>query len=156
MYDLNLFADLALDSIDGLTFPYIGPSWMNLSDISTQQADRLKAYAQRDPEYASLVKILGPKNSQDAWHIRTAEIHNLFCFLTMDFKLIKALNAQKGTDRIKGLKTRVLTPIELGKELGLFPINPLILSYTNASFPVRADLSWENGKPRGGRRKKSD
>lgn len=61
-------------------------------------------------DYASLVAVLGRKNSQDAWHIYTAEKHNLFCFLTMDFKLVTCLEAQKNAPRIRSMKTAVMTP----------------------------------------------
>lgn len=34
------------------------------------------------------------------------------------------------------------TPEQLGKFLGLLPVNPVLLSYSDASFPVRPDLHW--------------
>lgn len=58
----------------------------------------------------------------------------------MDFKLIKTLNAQRNSPRIQSLKTSVMTPAMLGKRLRLFPIAPHILSYNNATFPVRNDF----------------
>lgn len=149
-YDHNLFAGTNLDSVDGFVFPHLGPTYMNLPTAEEQQRKRLAAHAAVDPDYASLLDVLGPKNSQDAWHIRTAEKHGLFCFLTMDYRLIKALEAQKGAKRIKALKTRVMTPADLGRHIGLPPIAPHILSYTNASFPVKGELSWPDGKRRGG------
>lgn len=152
--DYNLFAGVALKSIDGHVFPHLGPSWMNLPDAREQQRQRLRAREAEDPEYASLVAVLGRKNSQDAWHIRTAEKFGLFCFLTMDFRLTETLAAQQNSARIRALKTLVMTPAELGKRLGLPPIAPHILSYTDASFPVRSDLAWPDGKRMGlGRRR---
>lgn len=93
-----------------------------------------------DADFASLVTVLGKKNSQDAWHIRTAEKHELYCFLTTDFKLLDALHAQRNSARVKALKTKVMTPVELAGALGIDPVAPQLFSYTNASFPVRADL----------------
>lgn len=153
--DYNLFSGTPLESIDGHVFPHLGPSWMNLPDSREQQRQRLQAKEMKDPEYASLVAVLGRKNSQDAWHIRTAEKFGLFCFLTMDFKLIETLAAQRNSPRIRALKTSIMTPAELGQRLGLIPIAPHILSYTDASFPVRSDLSWPDGKRMGlGKRSK--
>lgn len=147
--DYNLLAGVPQDSIDGHVFPHLGPSWMNLPSARDQQRQRLRGKEAEDPEYASLVAVLGQKNSQDAWHIRTAEKFGLFCFLTMDFKLMETLAAQRNSPRVRALKTSVMTPAELGQRLGLFPIAPHILSYTDASFPVRSDLAWPEGKRMG-------
>lgn len=153
--DYNLLSKEKLVSIDGHVFPHIGSSWTNPLSVQEQQRKRLLAMEAADPEYASLVNVLGRKNSQDAWHIRTAEKHNLFCFLTMDFKLIETLHAQRNSARIRALNTSVMTPTELAQYLRLFPINPNILSYTDASFPVRSDLSWPDGRKMGlGKNKK--
>ncbi|TFU06431.1 hypothetical protein EUV02_05435 [Polymorphobacter arshaanensis] len=151
--DHNLFSSVKLESIDGYVFPDLGPKWMNLPNAGDQQRRRLEARAASDPEYASLVDVLGPSNSQDAWHIRTAEQNGLFCFLTMDYQLLKNLEAQKGAKRIKALQTRVMAPSELGQHIGLFPIPPHILSYAEASFPVRSDLAWPDGKRKGRKRR---
>jgi hypothetical protein len=83
---------------------------MNLPDSREQQRQRLQAKEMEDPEYASLVAVLGRKNSQNARHIRTAEKFGLFCFLTMDFRLIETLAAQRNSPRIRALKTSIMTP----------------------------------------------
>lgn len=153
-FDYNLFANASPESIDGHVFPQLGSSWMRLPSARAQQRQRLLAMEAEDSEYASLVAVLGRKNSQDAWHIRTAEKYGLFCFLTMDFKLIETLDAQRNSPRIQSLKTSVMTPAELGQRLRLFPIKPQILSYTNASFPVCNDLAWPDGKRIGSRKNK--
>lgn len=157
-YDHNLFAGLNFESIDGYIPRIIVASFFNSPDPAEEQRDRLAYRERADPEYASLVRVLGQKNSQDAWHIRTAEKYGLFCFLTMDFKLIEAIGAQRSSARIKSLKTRVMTPEEFGKYLKLYPISPHLMSYNGASFPVRSDLHWPDEKPRGRRksRKSSD
>ncbi|WGO84367.1 hypothetical protein [Arsenophonus apicola] len=139
-FDYNLFENVLLESIDGNMFSCLGSSWMRPPDPREQLHQLLKKMEAEDPEYASLVAVLGKKNSQDAWHIRTAEKYNLFCFLTMDFKLIKTLNAQRNSPRIRALKTSVMTLAMLGKRLRLFQIAPLILSYNDATFPVRNDF----------------
>jgi hypothetical protein len=156
MFDHNLFRGINLESIDGRVFPTLGSRRMNLPTAEEQQRRRLDAHAAADPDYASLIEVLGQNNSQDAWHIRTAERHGLHCFLTMDYRLIKTINAQKGNKRIKSLKTKIMTPTELAHELEIFSIPPIILSYTGASFPVRGDLSWPDGKRRGGGKRKGE
>jgi hypothetical protein len=148
-FDHNLFNGVSLESLDGYAFPNLGPSWMKLPSAEDQQREKLAERALADPEYASLVDVLGQKNSQDAWHIRTAELHGLYCFLTMDFSLIETLNAQSGAKRIKALKTRIMTPADFGKHVGLVAISPRFFSYHDASFPVRGDIAWPDGKRRG-------
>ena len=139
-FDHNLMGDVKLESVDGFAFPDLGPTWMELPSSREQLKQRLEREAEADADFASLVTVLGKKNSQDAWHIRTAEKHKLYCFLTTDFKLLDALHAQRNSARVKALKTKVMTPVELAGSLGIDPVAPQLFSYTNASFPVRADL----------------
>jgi hypothetical protein len=154
-YDYNLFGGVQLDSLDGYIFENCGYNTESLPNAAEQQRLRLQSKAGADPDYRSLVNVLGSKNSQDAWHIRTAELHDIFCFLTMDFRLIQTLESQKGANRIKALKTKVMTPESLGNLLGLIPIPPTILSYTNASYPVRSNLYWPEERLVGRRRPKT-
>ena len=141
-------AGIKLDSVDGSAFPDMGPSWMLLPSAREQLKQRLERLEETDADFASLVAVLGKKNSQDAWHIRTAERFGLFCFLTTDFSLLATLDAQRNSSRIKALKTTVMTPAALGSHLGIDPIAPHLFSYTDASFPVRADLVLPDAKKR--------
>jgi len=145
-FDHSLFAGLKLESVDGLVFPTMGPSYLGLASARDQQRARLAR--SNDPLYLALLAQLGPKNSQDAWHIRTAEAHGLHCFLTMDFRLHRTVRRLKECEPFRSLQTQVLTPVELGKWLGIAPLPPHIFSYTNASFQVRSDLCWPDGKRR--------
>ena len=145
--DHSLFGDLKIDSIDGFAVTTLGPAYLNLPSGKDQQCTRLEAY-KRDPFFAALVKCLGQNNSQDAWHIYTAEKHGMFCFLTMDFKLIRTVAAQSGSEPIKSLRTLVLTPEDFGKRFGLLPVAPHVLSYNDASFFVRFDLHMQSSKRR--------
>lgn len=138
--DSNFFENRPLKIIDQNTFPCLGPSWMELPSSQEQLIQRLKKMEIEDPLYASLVKVLGRKNSQDAWHIRTAEKYGLYCFLTMDFKLIKTLEAQRKSPRIISLKTSIMTPAMLGKKLRLYPMPPKIFSYTNVT-PAHSNVA---------------
>ncbi len=79
-----------------------------------------------DPIYQELAKLLPKKSNFYAWHIRTAEAHGLFCFLTMDFKLRGAIEKNKNKEPIASLRTKVMTPAEFGKHIGLSPIDPYI------------------------------
>jgi hypothetical protein len=143
-FDLSLFPG-RLKSIDGIAFSVMGPSYLNLPSAEAQQRERL-SQNRTDKIYDGLVRALGEKNSQDAWHIYTADKYGMFCFLTMDFKLLNTLSAQSGSNVIRSLNTKVISPEELGKYLGIAPIPPILLSYRDASFRVRADLSLPDAK----------
>jgi hypothetical protein len=153
-YDNSLFADIRMERIDDLPPMTFGPRWMNLPSLEDEQRERLARST--DPLYLDLVKVLGPRNSQDAWHIRTAEIHGMYCFLTMDFNLCKNIEERQYQEPVRSLRTRVMTPVQLGKHLWLLPVNPRLLSYNDASYPVRADLHWPEAKRRRPKRTRSD
>jgi hypothetical protein len=143
-FDLNIFRDVELSLVDTRPDHVYGPSWLGLS--SAEHARDRRLAESTDPLFRALVSELGQSNSQDAWHIRTAEANGMFCFLTMDFKLLKALNSRAKSDAIRTLKTKVLTPEQFGKLIWLTPVNPALLSYENASWPVRPDLHWRDSK----------
>ncbi len=151
-YDFNLFGRGDLESIDGdpydrvLMSPF-SPNTSCLDDIGKQLA------SSRDALYLSLLKVMGTKNSQDAWHIRTAEIFGLHCFLTMDKKLLNIIYSQRKTPVISSLRTKVLSPAMLGKSLGIKPIELHHFDNEEASYPVRSDLHWEGEKRPTTRRK---
>jgi hypothetical protein len=139
-FDHDLFAGIPIQSVDGIGDMVMGPEWMNLPSLAEQQRERLTQ--SRDPLYLGLLQHLGPKSSQDAWHVRTAETTGMFCFLTMDFKLCKAMTLRSTQEPIRSLRTKVMTPAQFGRYIGLLPVNPMLLSYSDASFPVRTDLHW--------------
>lgn len=143
-FDHDLFAGIPIQSVDGIGDMTMGPAWMNLPSPAEQQRQRLAQ--SRDPLYLGLLQHLGPKSSQDAWHIRTAETTGMFCFLTMDFKLCKAMALRSAQEPMKSLRTKVMTPAQFGRCIGLLPVNPMLLSYSDASFPVRADLHWPDNR----------
>ncbi|MDP2694349.1 MAG: hypothetical protein Q8O58_05730 [Gallionella sp.] len=153
MFDHNLFSDIDMAPLDGMPDMVMSPKWMNLPSIEEQQHERLANSS--DSLFRGLVKLLGPKNNQDAWHIRTAEVHGMFCFLTMDFKLCNNFNGRLEQEPIKSLRTKVMTPAQLGRYLRIFPVDPNLLSYTAASFPVRPDLHWPDEKRHGPTRNRS-
>ena len=146
-YDFSFFKDLKLEVIKDPDYTItIGPSHMGTPSLDEQRRQRLDA--KTDPLYRSLVRVLGPNNSQDAWHIMTAERNACYCFLTMDFKLIKNVRAQSKNSVIKSLKTKVMTPEEFGKRFNLVPINPRLYSYHLADFPVKHNTNWPDSKRR--------
>ena len=146
-FDHSLFGDLRIDTIDGYTFPTMGPSFLELPSADDQQRERI-AQRRTDPRFDALARTLGPANSQDAWHIYTAESHGCLCFLTMDFKLIRTVEAQSGSAPLRKLSTRVMTPEALGRELGIVRVAPHLFSYHCASFIVRSDISMPGGRRR--------
>lgn len=138
LFARGMFEGVDITPVDGMPDMVVGAKWMTLPTLEEQQRERLSR--SRDPLYTGLLKRLGPKSSQDAWHIRTADAHGMCCFLTTDHALIRNLRAQERHEPICSLRTKVLTPAELGKLLRLLPMDPRRVSHDGASFPVRADL----------------
>jgi hypothetical protein len=153
-FDYSVFSDLTLPSVDGRVD--IAVDSMSLTRSDSGQAQRARMANSDDARYHAFVAQLGEKKSQDAWHLRTCERHKMFCFLTMDLRLVNQVKRLANKEPFNSLATRVMTPEDLGTELGLLTIPPMLLSYTDASFIVRADLSWENGRRRGARNVKSN
>jgi hypothetical protein len=149
LYDLSLFSDIAFESIEDASYTVVIGTLEGLPSVREQRMKRLKAT--RDPLFQKLVEVLGPANSQDAWHIATAEQNQCYCFLTMDFRLIRNVRAQANNATIKSLRTRVMTPEELGREFRIKPIPPRLYSYHGASFPVIHEENWSNSKRQGRR-----
>lgn len=143
-FDYSIFGDVRLECIDKLEGGWMlaagGPS------LEEQQHHRINS--SKDALFEALLNRLGKKQSLDAWHIRTAEKHGMFCFLTMDFKLRRTVERWKDYEPFKSMKTRVMTPEEFGREFDMIPIPPSIHSYTDASFFVRPDLHMPNEKRR--------
>jgi hypothetical protein len=147
LFDLNLFAGVEIRSIDGYSFSRPDPYFPRKSPPVEQQRTRLKA-READPTYAALLKHLGNKNSQDTWHLLTAERHEMFCFLTMDFAFSNNVKAQIKSSPLAAFKTLVLTPEEFGKLFLLRPVSPKLLSFGGDSAPIRIDHSMPLGKRR--------
>ncbi len=140
--DLNLLGRVELEPIDAwLPSELDGgqSSWPYTRESLPEHIERIG-----DDRYRQLRDCLGPKNSQDAWHIRTAEKYGAFCFLTMDYSLLKAIESQKGHAAIKSLATRVWTPRQLGNYLRLSEISPVLMSYHDGDAPVRRDIHMPN------------
>lgn len=137
--DYSLLSGVRLESVDGRAWGTIYPGWRNGPE-SQQDRQLARIHASDDRIFRGLVAALGKSNSLDAWHIRTAEAHGLPYFLTMDRKLLKTIRAQSGHPAIKTLTTKVVSPSDLARSLGLKPFPPVLLSYHDASFPVRADF----------------
>lgn len=135
-FDFSIFGDVELECIDKLE----GGWMLSPGGPSLQEQQQLRLQNSDDPLFKALVNRLGPKQNLDAWHIRTAEAHGLFCFLTMDFKLRRTVERWKDYEPFRSMKTKVMTPEEFGQKFDLIPVPPRLHSYTNASFFVRSDL----------------
>lgn len=142
----SVFEGIRIRSIGELPDMTFGPRWMGHPSLETQQRDRLKRMD--DALYVGLVKRLGEKSTQDAWHIRTAESYGMFCFLTADYSLLRSLENQSKHEPVFSLKTKILGPAALGRMLGILPIDPRRLGHEGASFPVRSDLQMPGNKRR--------
>jgi len=141
IFDLSLFDDVPIKILRDPEYTVvIGPSRPGVSSVREQKRRRLQNKADR--LYQSLVEVLGKKNSQDAWHIATAEKNNCYCFLTMDFALIRNVRSQSGNKAIRSLTTKLMTPEEFGKAFKMVPVPPRICSYHYADYPVEHDTNW--------------
>ena len=151
LYDFSVFSDIKFETIKDRQYSVVIGAYAGLPSVKEQRMKRLDAKG--DPLFQDLVSVLGPKNSQDAWHIATAEHSHCYCFLTMDFRLIRNVRAQAKNKTIKSLRTRIMTPEEFGREFSINPIPPRLFSYHNASFPVIHQENWPDSKrqrPQGG------
>ncbi len=147
-FDYNLFEDARFEIIGEPAQTMIGPLGFSVALHKEQQFQRMRDRRKTDPIYDALVRRLGEKSSNDAWHIMEAERNGVFCFLTMDFKLLNNMDRQSKFEPIKSLNTMVLSPEQFGQKLGISPVDPSVMSYHRASFPVRSDLSMPDGKRR--------
>ncbi len=105
-----------------------------------RQIERLER--SNDRLYLELSEILPPKSNLDAWHIRTAEKYGLFAFVTMDFKLRSIIEKNKIEEPIASLRSKIMTPAEIGRYFRMYPINPYLCELarnyrmgTNARLP---------------------
>lgn len=146
IFSRTAFEGIEISLLDRLPDMVMGPAWMKLPSLEEQQRDRLKNLD--DTLYRGLLKRLGQKSSQDAWHIRTAETFGVYCLLTTDYSLLRSMAAQGRHEPIVSLRTKVLSPKQLGKLLGLLPLAPRHISHQDASSPVRADLYMPDNKRR--------
>ncbi|MDF2367237.1 hypothetical protein [Sneathiella sp.] len=145
-YDLNVFSDLEMKSVDGNFIPDIHSRTLASRDFNKEQNDRLVRSG--DILFQTLFALLGQKYTKDAWHIRTAEKYEMFCFLTLDFRLLNQIENLKEKEPIKSLKTCVWTPKQFGSYFKIQPVPTKFLSYRNADFPVRSDLHQVNNMRR--------
>lgn len=66
----------------------------------------------------------------------------------MDYKLVRRVARAGSHPAIAGLRTRVVTPSELGRWIRLRPVHPVLLSGTGASWPVHGHLHWPDQRRR--------
>lgn len=142
--DLNLLGRVEIKPIDAWLPSELGgdqSSWPYTGYTLRDHIERIG-----DDRYRQLRDCLGQSNSQDAWHIRTAEKYGAFCFLTMDRPLLRAIESQKGNAAIRSLTTRIMTPSQLGDHLRLSEISPVLMSFHDGDAPVHAELHMPGQK----------
>ncbi len=152
-FDFNLFGRGELPSIDGDPYDDMIISPLSLPNHKHDDINTLLSRSD-DKLYLDLKRVMGDGNSQDAWHIRTAEANGLYCFLTMEKSMLNIMHSQRNRPVIKSLKTRVMSPKMLGEALGLKPIELRHFDYQDSSWFVRPDLYWEKERRPSTRRRK--
>lgn len=141
-FDYSLFKNVNFELIRDPQYSFV----MTSGAPSHEEQRKQRLAAKDDPLYHELVNVLGPRNSQDAWHIVTGERNDCYCFLTMDFKLIRNVRAQSENETIKALTVRVLSPQEFGQEFGIGAVPPRWFSYHEAESFVEHRLSRPNSR----------
>lgn len=117
--------------------------------ISLNQLQLNRVNLSQDAIFQTIWRILeGKKSSLDAWHLRTAQVHDLDGLLTMDYKLAKKFAQKQHLLTAAGITAKIWTPSGLAQELGIAKVLPNMFAYTDASFPVRPDLYLPNGRKR--------
>lgn len=128
--DLNLFSGIEMKSVDGYQY--------DLGGAKKKQLDRVNAC--NDPLFRQLIRVLGIKNSLDAYHIHTAERNGCYCFLHLDLKLNRLIEQHSNNPDWPKLRTKVLLPADLGAVLKLRPMSPRLLSFEEDTLSSRPDL----------------
>lgn len=139
-----------IDSVDGE--PCISVKLSRLrsnskpDDLAKDQRGRIRA---QDDELfkAVMTHFVYEKHSQDAWHLRTAQVFGCPYLVTMDRKFINLYKQHQIKLRAIGITSEVLSPSDLGKRLRIVKIPPNLFSYNDASFTVRGDLNLETLRP---------
>lgn len=147
-FDFYLFDGLRMESIDGRVSLSMISSIHSIYSPKDHQRARIREYRSAFPDFDELVRVLGEANSQDAWHLFTANRFGLFCYLTMDYKFIKTVQSQSGSAAIKRLVTKVLTPEEFGRAIHLRPLSPNIMLSFNSVYFDRSDLNMPGERRR--------
>jgi hypothetical protein len=88
-------------------------------DISLKQRIQRHVNGIKDPRFLELVKVLGPKGSQDALHILICEQHGLDGFVTLDGRLKRKFEQARAKLRSR---VRILFPSEVCCEVGIEPV----------------------------------
>jgi hypothetical protein len=142
--DLNLLSEIELQPIDGYFLSEIGGG---TSDFPHAR-DSIKSFldGMDDQRYKDIRCALGAHDTQDAWHIRTAEKFGALCFLTMDYSLLETLNRRRDNVVISSLTTKVWSPAALGEYLGLEQVSPNLISHYRADGPIRNEVDTPGQK----------
>lgn len=134
--DLNLFDDLAIPSLDGY----------HLDIVAAKESQQRRIRSRTDEPYATLARLLPEKSNLDAWHLHTAHVHKVFCFLTMDFRLVNNVMSLTQKKEFPQLDAKLMLPSELGAAINLRPIETFTISYRNAIWAVHPELNLTGGR----------
>ena len=141
---MNLLSEIELEPIDGYFLSEIGGDTSSFPYTRVTIISFLNGV--EDERYKEIRSALRPKDSQDAWHIRTAEKFGALCFLTMDYQLLEVLDKGKDKSAISSLTTKVWSPADLGKYLGLEQVSPYLMSWYRADGLVHNNVDTPSQK----------
>lgn len=129
--DLNIFDDLAIPSVDGY----------HLDLVAAKESQQRRIRARTDEPFAAIARLLPEKSNLDAWHLHTAHVHKVFCFLTMDFRLKNAVSSISRNNSFPALDTKLMLPSDLAAAIGLRAIDTFLISYRKAIWAVHPDMN---------------
>lgn len=136
LQDLNVFEGIHMPSVDGHHFDAVDPS-------AAQQARLAKSKVE---PFATLARLFPKKSNLDAWHVHTAHIHNLYCFLAIDFPLVDNLKTTSNIEGFPQLACKVMLPSELAAAIKLRPIETAAISYQDSIWFTHPELSTPSNK----------
>lgn len=153
--DYSILDMVEITSLDGERYDFITMGKLFEGDYRLAEAQQARIEANSDELHKAIMSCFKHQtHSQDAWHLRTAQVHGCRYLLTMDRKFVRLCEQHRSKLATAGIAVEVCSPTQLGEKLGLPKIPPWLFSYNNASFPVRSDLHMpdQKRKPTGGRR----
>jgi hypothetical protein len=148
--DYSVLQMIRMESVDGLKFDYLTiGKLIGDAEPALAQWQRERINRSGDPIHqAIMAQFVHEKHSQDAWHLRTAQVYGCQYLLTMDRALVRLYQQHQRKLIAAGITAEICTPTMLARRFKLPPVPPKLFSYNDASFWVRTDLTMPGEKRR--------
>jgi len=153
--DYSILDMVKIESLDGERYDFINMGKLFGGKHGLAEAQQARIAASSEELHKAIMSCFKhQKHSQDAWHLRTAQVHGCRYLLTMDRKFVRLCQQHLSKLSAAGISVEVCSPTQLGEKLRLPKIPPWLFSYNDASFAVRSNLHMpdQRRKPTVGRR----